>query len=174
MTPPDAITPVEGYRVWGIGYGRLWSPAAPVMRPWPVPEPLHARCLAGPPGSLSPGGRDHPPHEAPDPRCRCGIYGMWEPWEVGAVPVHPPFEAVLGRVEGWGRVLLGRRGWRASVARPVELYARPSWSGSMRRHVEILARGWKIPIREWDGPPIPHAPERPRVGGSGRSIPTTR
>ena len=150
MSVPDAIAPVEGYRAWAIGLGRLWSPAAPVKEAWPVPEPLRARCLAGPGNPLFPRPATVR-HRAPDPACGCGIYGMWEPWEIGPVAVPPTFQLVLGRVEGWGRVVVGRRGWRAAVARPVELYVPPSWSEATTRQVDLLARGWRIPLRPWNG-----------------------
>ncbi|HXF37399.1 MAG TPA: hypothetical protein VNO17_09490 [Actinomycetota bacterium] len=148
---PDGIAPVEGYRAWAVGLGRLWSPAAPVKEAWPLPGPLRARCLPRAESPLLPPPPPaRPPHEAPHPGCGCGIYGMWEPWGLGAVEVPPMFAPVLGRVEGWGRVVVGRRGWRAAFARPVELYALPSWGEATARHIERLARGWGIPLRRWD------------------------
>lgn len=56
----------------------------------------------------------------------------------------------IAPVEGWGRVVVGRRGWRAAFARPIELYALPSWGEATAQHIERLARGWGIPLRRWD------------------------
>jgi len=88
---------------------------------------------------------------------------MWEPWEIDAVRVPPTFELVLGRVEGWGRVVVGRRGWRAAFARPVELYAQPYWSQALESLVERLARGWGVPLVETgDRVPTPFVGEGSR------------
>jgi hypothetical protein len=50
--------------------------------------------------------------------CRCGIYGYWTE---AAVPMFSPPRAVIGVIEGFGRVLIGDRGFRCAKARIVGL-----------------------------------------------------
>lgn len=73
-------------------------------------------------------------HEAPEEKCRCGIYGAAEPQR--AVPdLHPRYtdfceyllpwpllDHVIGRVFLWGSILECERGGRASFAYPQELF----------------------------------------------------
>jgi hypothetical protein len=102
-----------------------------------------------------------PSPRSPDPRCRCGIYAMWEPWEIDAVRTPPTFQLVLGRVEGWGRVVWADAGgappWpgRSSCmqtppgAGPWDhsLAARPRVGDPAGGHGLFVARWWSRTIR---------------------------
>lgn len=149
MNVPDAITPVEGYRAWGLGLGRLWSMRAPTPTPWPTSGPLRARCLKDRNPLV---GRAEPVagcHYAPSPGCSCGVYAAWEPWELESISLGPPFVLVVGRVWGWGRVVLGTRGWRAEYVQPVELFVAPWWSETTKAHVRRVADAYALPLAAW-------------------------
>ncbi len=98
------LGPVLAARAWTVRDGRLWSTSAP--EPWPVREPLRARCLA--PTGLFRRAR----HEAPHGPCSCGIWGLASPDDL------PPGDLVRGVVKLWGHVVEGTRGWRAEFAYP--------------------------------------------------------
>ena len=150
MKIPDAITPVVGYRGWSVGMGRLWSPRGPSRVRWPRRGALRARCLKhGDPNPFHPAMKPTDRHDAPQPDCSCGIYAMREPWDIEAVPVTPPWGVVIGRVDGWGRVVLGRKGWRAELVRPVELFADPSWNEPTRSEMNAVAKMYGLPLR-WE------------------------
>ena len=150
MKIPDAITPVVGYRSWSVGMGRLWSPRGPSRVRWPRRGALRARCLKhGDPNPFHPAMKPTDRHDAPQPDCSCGIYAMREPWDIEAVPVTPPWGVVIGRVDGWGRVVLGRKGWRAELVRPVELFADPSWNEPTRSEMNAVAKMYGLPLR-WE------------------------
>lgn len=59
-----------------------------------------------------------PPHDAPDERCECGFYAYWREDDCplgGQTPV-------MGVVEGFGRTLVGDKGFRCAKARIVALH----------------------------------------------------
>jgi hypothetical protein len=145
---PDAITPVTGFRSWAMGLGQLWSPRCPDKVRWPRLEPLHATCRRhGALGFLRPGDSTH---DAPAPDCRCGIYGTFDPWGVDLSEQRHPWTLVVGRVEAWGRVVLGDKGFRAAAARPLQLYSLPSYDDRTMRTLHSTAQAYGIPVRPWD------------------------
>jgi hypothetical protein len=147
MKIPDAITPVVGYRGWSVGMGRLWSPRGPARVPWPMRGPLRARCLKdGAPNPFHPEIKPAERHDAPQPDCSCGVYAAREPWDIEASWVTPPWRVVWGKVHGWGRVVLGRTGWRAELVRPVELFADPSWNAATRYQMNAVAKTYGLPL----------------------------
>lgn len=166
MKVPDAIEPLAGFRVWAAGLGRLWSPSAVPKVSWPTDGELVARCPRFDPSepltAVLPKRATHP---APDPRCRCGIYAVFEPWELGRIHVAPPFQMVVGRVMGWGRTVVGGRGWRAARARPLELWSLSWWSEPTRSHLAQIAASYSVPLLEW---PLAPQPGREVAGGATR------
>ena len=124
---PDFAEALEAWRVWHVvarkeGY-RLGSVVKPAL--WQPDEPLVARCLRI---TLVPSwlrrrrGREH---AVPVERCECGIYAGWLPTvaqyldAVGGGPV----ALVLGQVSLWGTVIECERGFRASLAYPLRIFA---------------------------------------------------
>jgi hypothetical protein len=148
MKVPDAIAPVVGYRSWAMGLGGLWSVHGPGRIPWPRSRPLQATCLK--PSGPSFTARA-PRHAAPVPDCDCGIYGAFEPWEVTLGQPRFPWTLVTGRVEVWGRVMVGSRGFRAEIARPLELFAESWWDERTKRSAAIIAKTYGVPLisLEW-------------------------
>ena len=148
MKVPDSFTPVTGYRTWALGLGWLWSSQSPEKVAWPATEPLRARCLKhGFPSLFNP---RMPQHSAPDRDCACGIHAVYAPWDLELIEPRRPWALISGRVEGWGRVALGERGFRAEVARPLELFFEPWWDEPMWRTASNVARAYGVPIVSWE------------------------
>lgn len=144
MSVPDAIAPESGYRTWAVGLGRLWSVQGPGRIRWPRSQPLRASCLKHGPLGLF---RSRPPeHPAPDRLCTCGIYGVFDPWNIETRAPRGPWTLVAGRVEGWGRVVIGTRGFRAALARPVDLFAEPWWDECTAHTVAGVAGAYGVPL----------------------------
>jgi hypothetical protein len=119
-----------GLRTWRV----RWSANRPILSgvfqstAWAGGlEATRARCR----------GRGRNQHRAPDPNCRCGIYGM-HPNQIGEwfEMTRRPFDwgpTVHGIVEAWGRVELHEDGFRAEFARPhaiVHVEGYGSWNDS--------------------------------------------
>lgn len=106
----DALRPAVGWKVWRVEDGRLRSVL--YGDPWPLAEPARAVCRR----------HVHVGHAAPSVSCECGIHagrelGAWDHYlHVGAE------SRVFGRVLLWGRTVEGASGWRAALARPVEIF----------------------------------------------------
>lgn len=68
-----------------------------------------------------------PSHTAPEHLCTCGFYGYWSPTadDRGILPSTPMAAHVFGVVEGFGRTLLGDRGFRCEKVRIVAAYVEP-------------------------------------------------
>lgn len=140
-TIPDYIEPVEGWRVWFVDSDFLLrSVAFDVV--WRPEQPLVATCLRRrrsrrPPWRLVP-----PQHDAPEERCRCGIYGAAErETALRYIPFALPRCAVarvLGRVALWGDVVECDAGWRASRAYPARLYVPTTAATTRRRNLEYI------------------------------------
>jgi hypothetical protein len=110
----DALRPAVGWKVWRVEDGSLRSVLYGDL--WPVAEPVAAVCRR----QLRTG------HDAPSRGCECGIHAgrdlaAWDHYlAVGS-------EArVFGRVLLWGSTIQGAHGWRASFARPVEIFVPPA------------------------------------------------
>ena len=115
---------------------------------WPKSEPLRAACLKH--GYPSFFNARLPEHRAPEPDCTCGIHAGYSPWDVGLVQPRRPWSLVFGRVEGWGRVAVGKNGFRAEMARPLELFFEPWWDEPMWRAAARVARTYGIPLVSWE------------------------
>ena len=131
---PDYLEPVIGWRGWFVvedGQAtRLSSLVYPTL--WPPRRELLATCRHRPLSLLPPWRRRPPDHDAPEERCRCGIYGTADPERAAAYledrVLHPEplcwplLHRVIGRVSLWGWVAECEHGWRASHAYPERLY----------------------------------------------------
>ena len=109
---PDAITPLVGWRCWGVsetldGFRLVSNPFDGHTTIWPSQRPLEAVCRAG---------REHDP---PDEACTCGIYALAD-----GLPYYSYDEGyvVFGEVTLFGAVIRGSRGFRAQMARPKRLF----------------------------------------------------
>jgi hypothetical protein len=146
----DAVAMVpgrlRGYREWSIreradGDLVLVSVTAGTVWPW---TPVHeARChrqrmAANPRLSFAPLEREHDPDDVPAKDCSCGIYARHDPHHiVGREPV-------AGVIEAWGRIEIGRHGFRARYARLVAIAVCPLANG-----YRPMAPWW-IPATEKD------------------------
>ncbi len=138
----------RGYRIWRMAGDRLtgWWYTGYV---W-APQCSEASCAAK---RWTRRGRRarHPGLTAPQRKCRCGLYALWEPWDfAGYLPsslfgVTDDSNVVIGVVTGWGRAFRGQRGWRAQFARPVALYRAPHLD---REQVERIARRYGCQVVE--------------------------
>jgi hypothetical protein len=132
MAAPRVPKPIEdhdphteaivGWRVWNLAddptYGLLLIPAGSGGgEAWWPGYPQKARCSLPWFMRLGKGGS----HEAPDPRCTCGLYAT-QSLEVfeRPRPAWPP-PPVVGTVSMWGRVVEHRLGWRSQFAYPARL-----------------------------------------------------
>jgi hypothetical protein len=102
--------PIVAWRAWALtghrdGTGLLLRPVAKRARLWRPREIVEASC------------RTSRRHEAPDPRCTCGLHATHaiDPLRRTRSP------AVLGRVALWGRVVEHEHGFRAQYAYPQRL-----------------------------------------------------
>jgi len=141
---PDSFTPMKGYRTWALGFGKLWSTAGPEKVAWPTTEPLRATCLTH--GFPSFFNTRLPEHLAPAPNCTCGIHAAYAPWDMGLAQPRRPWSLISGRVEGWGRVAVGEKGFRAEQARPLELFFEPWWDERTWQIAAQVARAYGIPL----------------------------
>jgi hypothetical protein len=148
MKVPDSFTPMTGYRTWALGLGRLWSAGGPEKVAWPASEPLQAACLKH--GFPSFFNARLPEHLAPAPNCTCGIHAAYAPWDMGLAQPQRPWSLISGRVEGWGRVAVGEKGFRAELARPLELFFESWWDESMWRAASSVARTYGVPLVSWE------------------------
>jgi len=113
---PDYASPVSGWRAWRVDDSGRAARLRGVVRPtaWPVGEPMIAEC---PWGSVA--------HHPPGPGCRCGIHAARD---VAGAALHAELPSrareplAVGLAALWGRVVEGKRGWRASAAYPEALY----------------------------------------------------
>ena len=136
-TVPDLPHPVVGWRTWRVGRraqrrAELIAPLAGV--PWPARQPMVASC----------GSRRHSP---PGDHCPCGLYAVSDP---GTLGWGPSDHEVLGAVALWGRIVEGRRGWRASHAYPRFLITGPGIAAEQRA---ALARRYGMSVHRSEVPP---------------------
>ena len=121
MRAPDYADPLIGWRVWCVVRTTEGLRLASVIheQTWEPGLPAVAACAER--------------HAAPLEACTCGIHAAREP--APALPYlrgrdEPETVArVLGRVALWGTVVEHEHGWRASHARPLELWLPPELDG---------------------------------------------
>jgi hypothetical protein len=135
---PDGMAPLVGFREWLVRPGidpELWSVFHPTE--WPVGHALRAVCLRPTTWPIQ-GPLVH--RNTPDSSCACGIHAFRD----------PAFDDLRGRqgfmvrgaVFGWGRYVIGERGWRAELCRPAALEEPEddSGTGGHLHLVDLVAR----------------------------------
>jgi hypothetical protein len=111
---PDIIEPVVAFRKFRVVDGRLRSLYEPIFWLDPMQE---AECRAA--------NRGHPPHDAPETGCTCGIYASHEPdYEFPAVD----YRGVSGIVTAWGNIEVNAAGFRAQFVQVEALSIYERWS----------------------------------------------
>jgi hypothetical protein len=132
----EALRPAVGWKVWRVENGLLRSVLYGDL--WPVDEPVEAVCRR----------QLRSPHEAPSCGCECGIHAgrdlaAWDHYlAVGS-------EArVFGRVLLWGSTIQGAHGWRAALARPVEIFVPPAVKGQGAIAEALCAYGVPVHVLE--------------------------
>ena len=130
---PDLVEPVVGFRKWRVVADHLTSPYIPLRWDEPV---VHARCYPANRTLLFGEGWLDEPHEAPHPRCKCGVYAWHRLPARGPVP--DPGRA-FGVVALWGRIEAHASGMRAEHAAIRALGAAPGLGGTYERAMEAIA-----------------------------------
>jgi hypothetical protein len=154
-----SANPAGGYWTAGVNHAECrrssYAPS-PLQMPWAVP--------AG-------GSRPSATHEAPDPKCHCGLYAWYEPRRLARFMAGDA-ELVYGVVLAWGRVEVHADGFRAEYAEPALLSYSESQSYRHVRRVQAIGSELGIPVVELDeledaaqafGEPVPMElrPKRP-------------
>jgi hypothetical protein len=132
-----SITPIVGYRDFGIKHGGVLVSRNGVV--WPYGRPLVATCHP----------RSQPKkHIAPKIGCSCGIYAFDS-------PDHHDLEMaseVWGEVYLWGDVLICESGYRAQFAYPKTLFIRSNhYHSDVAKELENLYRVPVIKVNERTG-----------------------
>jgi hypothetical protein len=117
----EGVEPIDGWRLWRLA---LAPDGRPALLPagsggvdaWVPRRAAWARCAVP---ALARGTRR--PHDAPDPRCVCGIHASRALGDAPRVAPAYPTPPVAGTVALWGRVIEHERGWRASFGYPSRL-----------------------------------------------------
>ena len=110
----DELRPAVGWKVWRVDHeqDRVLLRSVLYGDPWPLHEPVEANCNR----------MFRSSHSAPSPGCECGVHAgrslaAWDHY----LAVDPE-RRVFGRVLLWGSLLEAVEGWRAALARPVEIF----------------------------------------------------
>lgn len=133
---------------------------------WVPGRVMQAQCMDG-------RAPHHAPyHQAPDPRCDCGLWGIydtrWLPLEIGKWTrddsgmirqAHRSREAeveltITGRITGWGVVVEGDNGFRAEYAEVTALYYYPDkivknlevGEEDLRKLMIGVAKNYNVPL----------------------------
>jgi hypothetical protein len=128
-TIPDAIgDPVVAWRVWFVvpknkDSGELRLRSFVYQELW-EPGEAHVAICNNP---SQPGALERPlPHDAPDDEHKCGIYAVKDREQVDHYFREPMYKSgqwkeiyrVIGRVNLWGKIIPGDKGYRAQFAYP--------------------------------------------------------
>jgi hypothetical protein len=142
---------VVAWRFWGVGESddgeyRLQSPFRATV--WEPGTPFAATCLSP---QLTLGPLRHR-HQAPDPGCRCGVYGgTYRELRTFLYSnlVRPSSTPVLGRVSIWGVVLEDESSsWRGSFGYPERLLVPTLLRNAFRVARDLEAYG--VPVTMLD------------------------
>jgi hypothetical protein len=139
----EALRPAVGWKVWRVEDGRLVSVL--YGDPWPVDEPVRAVCRRA----------VHVSHEAPSPSCECGIHAGRELGAWGHYLAVGAEARVFGRVLLWGSTVEGTSGWRAALARPVEIFVPPAVERRDAVAEGLRAYGVPVHVLEAAAEPVP-------------------
>lgn len=149
---PDLIEPVVGFREWLVVRGALQSPYIPYRWEAPVAE---ARCFPANRNLQFGRGWLDEPHNAPHPRCKCGIYAVYRP---RAATPFPDAERVWGVVTLWGRIEVHVDGMRAQHARVEALALGTGDRRGDEAKLRSIASELGVALVEWDE--LPEAADR--------------
>lgn len=105
--PDFAFGSVAGARWWNLQLRGGIPELGGVHGPWTLGENI-AKCRAS---------RDH---QVPDDDCGCGLWAYWQVPD--ALNPHGFGRPVLGVIEGYGRTLIGAKGFRCEKARIAALH----------------------------------------------------
>lgn len=133
--PPDVRPDDWSWRLQRLGGALPEGPLAQnVERATCLRDSVPCPCPACSPAGVTAG------HEAPDPSCRCGIYGWYDPADTRIVRA-----PVFGAIEATGRTIVGTHGFRTSRARVLAIAA----TGDRAIDRRLSARGYKVlPLRD--------------------------
>jgi hypothetical protein len=137
---PDLRHAVFGFRKWRVVGEQLTSPYIPLQWDRPV---VQARCFPANRTLLFGAGWLDEPHDAPHPRCRCGVYAWHRLPPAGPVP--DP-DRVFGVVELSGRIEVHADGMRAEHAAIRALGLAPGLGDSHRERMERIAQRLSIEL----------------------------
>lgn len=166
---------VRGYRWWRLGTALdLSSPWRGPIR-W-IPGENEAACLARRRPIVG-WKRSRAPHPrgSPEVACECGFYALHtipemnespgrSIWEIDACSSGGRHGLVLGVVEGYGRVLIGSKGWRAHFGRILALYSGSEVHDVHRPPVSEVAARYHVPsYRSLDALASEWGPDRDTV-----------
>jgi hypothetical protein len=117
---------------------------------WPPDGPLQSACYFSTEASWNERTGKHEDELSPWERCTCGIYALHAP------PERPgwhalPHNLVHGILIGYGKLIEGERGFRASKARPVALLREHANASIVERLAQ--AYGARVMDRWPDVPP---------------------
>lgn len=106
--------------------------------------------------------------------CECGFYALHaipemngsserSIWEIDSRSSGGRHGLILGVAEGYGRVLIGTKGWRARFGRILALYVAP-WADDIARPVNEVAARYRVPLyRSLEGMASEWGPDRDTV-----------
>ncbi len=135
MTAPALVAgELRGFRQFHLGEEGLYPLVHDTAGPWDSPVQIASCAVAsgtGPAATVAP----YPPHPAPAPGCRCGLYAWYLPGSA-TVAIGPASAVVAAS----GRCILGDRGFRAARARieAVSLPAGVRWHPTRARVVRRM------------------------------------
>lgn len=152
---PDGITPLVGYRGWTVKNDKLWS-AYPEVRSveWPTHQPLQSECISP---LRIPAADEHdrrtpsaPKHYySPHIDCTCGIYALHEFPKRGGMTPWPRYKSVTGMIHGWGKIIVGDKGFRAQYAKPIALVSHRNNSHEWPKTILSLAERYGLEIVDY-------------------------
>lgn len=125
---PDSITPLVGYRAWGLEtrygflvgtgmYGGVWKPGEHDAKCRAQGARTQYPYLTFSPTSVVPHDDSHTPHS----KCGCGFYSYRDPWDALYQAMGLEGRGVVGAVRLWGKIVPGDNGYRAQHAEPIAL-----------------------------------------------------
>jgi hypothetical protein len=157
---PDYLDARTGWRVWDLAVtmSQVRLVSLVFREEWPVRQEVVASCRLD--------ERDPPPvrlvdadgHEAPHPRCSCGIHAARSletvlPYLTAERdPQGRPPMRVLGLAALWGTVVEGSRGWCASRAYPARLYVPAGLGGGRGVDLACGLAEYGVPVELVDVP----------------------
>jgi hypothetical protein len=164
---PDGITPIRAIRAWGYAFDGALGRLHPIGRmesggPSPWDDAGGSRWLRASCGGRLRLGPHLDPHlEVPSYDCICGFYAVKRLAKLLEMltPVKGPI--VIGTVQLAGTVIEHDFGYRAELARVVELIPRLGQETTVRQLAMCLGVAVGPPIVHW--PPSDSDPSRPRL-----------